>query len=43
MRLALQDKIARDMALNASEIMAATGYGRRAIKRINPSAGMRQD
>ena len=36
MKPSLQDKIDKDMALNASEIMAATGYGRRAIKRINP-------
>jgi hypothetical protein len=36
MRLALQTKIDRDLALNLSELMAATGYGRRAIKRINP-------
>jgi hypothetical protein len=36
MKPSLQDKIDKDMALNASEIMATTGYGRRAIKRINP-------
>lgn len=36
MRPAIQDKIDRDLALNVSELMAATGYGRRAIKRINP-------
>jgi hypothetical protein len=35
MRLALQDKIDRDLALNLSELMLATGYGRRAIKRMS--------
>ena len=30
----LWEKVERDLALNASEIMAATGYGRAAIKRM---------
>jgi hypothetical protein len=36
MKPSLQEKIDRYLALNASDLMAATGYGRRAIKRINP-------
>ena len=36
MKPSLQDKIDRDLALNLTEIMAATGYGRSAIKRIKP-------
>jgi hypothetical protein len=31
----LQDRIDRDLALNLSELMLATGYGRAAIKRMN--------
>lgn len=34
MKLDLQEKIDRDMALNVSELMAATGYGRVALKRM---------
>jgi hypothetical protein len=34
MRLPLQDKIDRDLALNLSELMSATGYGRVQIKRM---------
>ena len=36
MKPSLQEKIDRDMALNVSELMEATGYGRVQIKRINP-------
>jgi hypothetical protein len=35
-RLTLQEKIDRDMPLNKRELMAATGYGWRALGRINP-------
>jgi hypothetical protein len=35
-RLSLQEKLDRDMPLNKSELIEATGYGWRAIKRINP-------
>ena len=34
--IALWEKAERDMALNLTELMAATGYGRAAIKRMNP-------
>jgi hypothetical protein len=33
---AVWEKVERDLALNISELMAATGYGRAAIKRIKP-------
>lgn len=34
--LTLSGKIERDLALNVSELIAATGYSRLAIKRMNP-------
>lgn len=34
--LTLAEKLARDLVLNVSELMEATGYSRLAIKRMNP-------
>jgi hypothetical protein len=36
MKLTLEEKIARGLVLNVTELMRATGYGRVQIKRMNP-------